>query len=232
VLALAAIRSRAGIMLLIPSIVGSVLVVLRAGGFGRPRRTVLFAGIALAIAALLITQFGLRTLQQRFEMGLTTDVRFTVAPQVWAASLDHLPFGSGLGSFETVYRVVENRLLMGEAFINHAHNDFLELWLETGVPGLVILSLFLAVWMKGAFAAWEAQGPDAVFTQAGVVGTAILLTYSAVEYPLRTIALSTVFAFYCALVLAPVANRKRVRVRIGADASLCDTSAGSPSSVG
>ncbi len=51
------------------------------------------------------------------------------------AAQSYLPVGSGLGSFDPVYRSVEPLERLDATFFNQAHNDYLEIWLETGWIG-------------------------------------------------------------------------------------------------
>jgi len=57
------------------------------------------------------------------------------------AGLDFLPFGSGLGTFADVFRRYQVEGLPG--FVDHAHNDYAELFLELGVAGLAAAALLL-----------------------------------------------------------------------------------------
>ena len=57
-----------------------------------------------------------------------------------------MPIGSGLGTFVPVYAMFEKPEDASPTYVNHAHNDILEVWLETGVLGLVLMGLFV-VWL-------------------------------------------------------------------------------------
>ena len=84
--------------------------------------------------------------------------------------------------------------------MNHAHNDYLELILELGLPGAVLIAAFLAWWAVAAWRAW--RYPDAgPFARAASIATAALLAHSLVEFPLRTAALSACFAMGLALLV-------------------------------
>ncbi len=115
------------------------------------------------------------------------------------AARDHLPLGSGLGSFQTVYFSVEPLSQVSGVYFNHAHNDYLELLLEAGLPGAVLFGLFLA-WLAvrtaGVWIQRAAAGAD--LAAAASFTLLLLLAHSAVDYPLRTEALAVLFAFACA----------------------------------
>ena len=46
-----------------------------------------------------------------------------------------MPVGAGLGTFVPVYAMFEKPEQVSLFYVNRAHNDVLELWLETGVAG-------------------------------------------------------------------------------------------------
>jgi O-antigen ligase len=82
--------------------------------------------------------------------------------------------------------------------VPHAHSDYLELALETGVPGLVVLLLFLIWWGRAAWSAWTRPGADD-YARAAAIASAAILVHSLVDFPLRTAAIGAVFAMCLAL---------------------------------
>jgi O-antigen ligase len=84
--------------------------------------------------------------------------------------------------------------------INHAHNDWLEVTLETGLLGLVLVVAFF-IWFARASARLLAGETsfDKRVGQAACIAIALVSLHALWEYPLRTIALSTLFALCCAL---------------------------------
>ena len=108
--------------------------------------------------------------------------------------------GTGLGTFEKVYRLTERPDEVGRYYVNHAHNDYLELAVETGLPGVILILLFLAWWGRSI---WQMARSPAVdqFALAGAIASAALLLHSAVDYPLRTAAMSSVFAMSLLLIV-------------------------------
>jgi len=111
------------------------------------------------------------------------------------AAQDFFPVGSGLGTFEDVYRRYEDEERVTRVFINHAHNDYLELLLELGAAGVVLVALFLGWWVYCLTRLLRGQASP--FAWAGWIATGVILTHSGWDYPLRTAALGTVFALGC-----------------------------------
>jgi O-antigen ligase len=118
------------------------------------------------------------------------------------AAADYFPTGSGIGSFPTIYPMYEDPQTLTTTYVNHAHSDLIELALETGLPGLLLLALFLIWWARRALVIWRADEPDQ-FARAATIATGAILAHSLVDYPLRTAAISALFAACCALMTEP-----------------------------
>lgn len=192
-------RSRAALTLSGPALIASIGIFWAASGAKRLRReTTLMIG-ASAVALVFAAQFAIGAVLARFETLADGDGRFEMWPSIIKASTDVAPVGAGPGAFVPFYRAWEPLGLMGPKFINHAHNEYLELWLETGwLAPLILVAFFL--WLGCAsLKAW--LGPETKSTalaRAGGVAVLVLLAHSVGDYPLRTQALACVFAFAAA----------------------------------
>jgi O-antigen ligase len=184
--------SLAGIGLGVPVALGSWL----AFGNQRPalRRGIVVATVVLSLAAvvtIVVGPFGnnlFGTQTSNVELSRQTSFALTLR-----AARDYFPVGSGTGSFQPVYHMQEPLGSVTTTFMNHAHSDWIELLLETGFVGIAFAALFLAWWIVRVRAIWRAEEPDP-FAQAAVIATAAIMLHSVVDYPLRTAALSAVFA--------------------------------------
>lgn len=122
------------------------------------------------------------------------------------------PFGSGVGTFQDLYRWYEDPALVSTTYVNHAHDDLLELLLETGVFGLAALGLFLAWFVPRAWALWGGERDHPVALAASL-GIAVELLHSLVDYPLRTAAMSALVAVACVLMVREPELTPRRRAR-------------------
>ena len=215
---LALARSRAGVLLTMPAIVG-VLTVLALEqtsrpeqGTRKPPRSHRLAWATLAGAVVLALIFGLQRIQSRFESDPLDELRIPYAVTTLHEAWSALPLGSGLGTFVPVYALAEKQSDLYPVFANRAHNDILEALLEGGLLSLAMLAAFLGWYAYIARRIWRAH-PHAIeghaaLQRAAYVVVGLLLLHSLVDYPLRTAALSAVFAFCCGvLVRAPHASR-------------------------
>jgi hypothetical protein len=99
-------------------------------------------------------------------------------------------------------------------YANHAHNDVLEVWLETGVLGPLLLCLFIVWFAVTALKVWRRPSAnvtpfDCTLARAMTVIIVLLLAHSFVDYPMRTEAIMAVFAACCGLLIAPVREAGR-----------------------
>ena len=198
--ALAAIRSRAGITLFVPVMLGSLLAAWIAAGRGRPGSGLLVFVGSIGVALTAVAVLALPPVLARFSAYETSEVRFERWPLVAEAAETYLPLGSGIGSFDAVYRSVEPLQELDSTFFNQAHNDYLETWLEAGWLGIGVILAFLVWYARRSWTAWiSPPSREGDLQRAATIGIGVILVHSIVDYPLRTVALSVVFALCCAL---------------------------------
>ena len=170
-----------------------------------PRRTLwLVAFLGLALVPLM-GGLGLMTIFTRFAtQDVVEDLRWIIAGETWRAILTFAPFGAGVGTFPRVYPLHESAAALIPELVNRAHDDLLETLFEGGLGSLALLLAFLGWFFltmrRILFGDLESAGRQA---RAGVIAIALLLVHSLWDYPLRTIALESLFALCVALQFAP-----------------------------
>lgn len=200
VVALAAIRSRAGITLFAPVMLISLVAAWIAAGRGRPGKGLLVMVGSIGVALTAVAVLALPPVLARFDTGGAPEVRFERWPLVAETAQTYLPLGSGMGSFDAVYRSVEPLEELDGSFFNQAHNDYLETWLEAGWLGIGAILAFLVWYARRSWAAWKSPpSREGDLRRAASIGIGILLLHSAGDYPLRTVTLAVVFAMCCGL---------------------------------
>ena len=199
-------RSLAGYGLAIPVLLASSLMVI-GPGYVRARMGILLGGLAVlaAFAALIFTP-----LNQHFvpEDSVTS---VSTRQEMVTTSLDALRqfgvAGTGVGSFQEVYSLFEDPNRVDLTYLNHAHNDYLELVLEAGLPGAIMLFLFLWWWVRAIGAVARSPAADHYATAAAIASAAVLI-HSLVDFPLRTAGISAAFAACLGML---VLSRRRAR---------------------
>ena len=196
IVALAVVRSRAGVVLGAPVLAASLALAWAEYRKSARGRNTAMIGLATATAAALAVPAALSPVLDRFTRPAAIEFRFEAWPVVVKAAEEHLPFGAGVGAFDRVFRAVEPLKLVAAHYFNHAHNDYLETWLETGWMGAALILAFAGWSAAAVFKAWK--GHDAL-TRAAAIAVPALLAQSFVDYPLRTESLAVWFAFCCGL---------------------------------
>ncbi|MGQ0559949.1 MAG: O-antigen ligase family protein, partial [Sphingosinicella sp.] len=206
-------RSLAAIGLSVPVLAASGLMIWMRK---RPLPLWGFAAVALllagSVAAAFSAPFGNNLTSE--EARNSQDSRFTAFKTTLRATGDFLPLGSGIATFPDIYRRYEDPQAIDRFYMNHAHSDYLELALETGVPGMILILLFLLWWGGRTLAVWRTEEASP-FARAASIASAAILAHSLVDYPLRTAAIGALFAACCGL-MAETRDRTRVKERIRA----------------
>lgn len=115
------------------------------------------------------------------------DMRSRGLPTVLSMITDYFPFGSGLGGFDPIFRIHEPFELLKPTYFNHAHNDFLEIAIDAGLPGLALLLTALCWWGWASVRAWHTgSGSDAMLARLGSAMLLLVMLASVFDYPART----------------------------------------------
>ena len=191
-------RSMAGLGLLFPVAIASALMIERVPQKFRVAVVGLGAAAFLAFLVVLFTPIGERIAPVGSSDSLSS------RQQILSTSVDAIrqfgPVGSGLGTFPKVYPLFEDPDTIGRTVVNHAHNDYVELIIEMGMAGAILIALFLLWWAVSVRRMLAAPNAS-LFAKAGAIGSAAILLHSVVDYPLRTAAISSVFAMCLAMIL-------------------------------
>jgi len=204
--------SLAGVGLAVPVLAASAMMIL-----SKARRVPLWAIglIALltagSVAAVFSTPFGNNLTNDTAK--ISQESRYVSFSRSMDAAGDFMPAGSGIGTFKEIYQSREDPAAVTKTYMNHVHSDLIELALETGAAGLLLILLFLFWWGGRVIAIWRAGEADH-YARAATIASAAILAHSLVDYPLRTAAIGALLAMCCALMADP-----RPRARRGKAAS-------------
>lgn len=195
--------SRAGLMLALPVVAASAALVW----LGRIKTlpalwTWLGLGGAAVLASLLVLLSATNMLLPA-ALGERITSRGAILATTAQAAIGHAPIGSGIGSFPVVYPGFEPTESVGAVFVNHVHNDYAELLVETGVGGLMVMILLLTWWARRAAQLWSGSEPGILMGRVGSIGSAAILLHSIVDYPARSIAIMILLALFLALMAQP-----------------------------
>lgn len=162
-------------------------------------RVFLVAGLAAAAFASLIPMMGesrLGTVLSRFER--TDDERALIWDDANYTAQRYWPVGAGMATFDEVFQADESLEHLSLRKAGRAHNDYLELTIEAGIFGLVLVAAW-ALWI--AFSAWQAISSVQRWPALGGAGILVAIALqSALDYPLRNQTILCLAAFAILLV--------------------------------
>ncbi|MFU7527165.1 O-antigen ligase family protein [Qipengyuania sp. ASV99] len=168
--------------------------------------TLIPLGLILTATLLFLTGVG-AGFERLADKDSFDDLRFQILPEISAMLGQALPFGWGLGTFPEVFEVYERNELIQPAYINHAHNDWLEIIIEGGLVIPLILAV-IARWI--ARIAWanrkQIAHPIAAASQmrfCALLAILVLVAGSLFDYPLRTPAAALAFVVFLVTFTAP-----------------------------
>ncbi len=203
-------QSRAGILVALLC-AGLALWVFRAPAAvsqkRRPRTQInprlIFGGFAAVGVVLLTVVFTATNAVERLSrLGREDDeLRLTIWPNVARLIGDYFPIGSGFGTFDEIYRTAEPAETLSPKYINHAHNDWLEVLMTGGLPAALILLAAVVFFATRSLQVLRTErDPRAiVLHRLGISICFVLALASLYDYPLRTPALAALFAAGMAL---------------------------------
>lgn len=189
-------QSRSGFMLLMLVIVSSAASFVISRNLkeqsAKPRRLLLF-GLAvivsvMALGTVLATNDRLRPTIERFadaEQG---------RPQIWADAMSSAerfwPLGGGMGTFDEVFQLDESFEYLVAARAGRAHNDYLEIAIEAGIFGIVLV----AGWISFVIIACLKSGRSNGAQRWVLLSLTVVALQSMVDYPLRNVSMLCIVA--------------------------------------
>jgi len=212
--------SRAGMVLALPAL---ALALLLTGAIRWRRGRAGAKGLAGLAVAVLLLVIGIRAALGWMAVDQAEESRHLMTAGTLEAAAEQAPWGSGAGSFVRVFEQATPANRMQDVYVNHAHNEFVQWWLEAGVPGLLVLAFALGVLVVAGVRVLRIRGQDghAILAAACFVGIAAVLAHSAADYPLRTIALMATTAALAGLMLGALADAGRqIRTPAVSDAAM------------
>lgn len=204
--------SRAGLLLGVASLIPGAAIVYSGLSKSRSRggAAISQARQKIIIAVGLTALAGIMALAIMFSRSLAFDrlvntggsgeLRGDVIPSILALVQTYFPTGSGFGSFEYVFRADEPFELLQPAYLNHAHNDWVQVLIEGGVIAGLIVATFVLWVVKVALAIGrrlirpEGRSALVALSAIGAVGVASL-----VDYPLRVPTIMAIFVLWVAM---------------------------------
>lgn len=123
------------------------------------------------------------SIDRAFALDAAQDMRARGLPTVLTMLRTYFPIGAGFGGFDPIFRMFEPFELLKPSYFNHAHNDYLEVILDGGLAGGLLLGAALLWWAFASVRAWRKK---ASVEQLGSAILLLVLVASITDYPART----------------------------------------------
>ena len=180
-----------------------LLALRRAGG-----RHVLAGGVVLLLAFMLVSWLGVRQILERFSsmqsLEVTGGKRASMRHDSWRIFRDHPWTGTGFGTLPIIFPAYES--LYDAKFVNHAHNDYLEMLADTGLVGAFCCASFLGLLFFSSLRHLLVSDKSfaAALHLSGLVACCGFLVHSLVDFNLHMPGNALLFFLMAHLATAPI----------------------------
>lgn len=193
---LALARSRMGLALGMLALLGAAGILVSATSYGRAvRRWVVLTGL---IGILAVVQIGLYGILSRLETDPLQDARWEFFASTHRLAAHYAPIGSGFGTFSHAYQSSTPPAQQQSFYVNHAHNDYLEVAVEGGWPAIGWAIALVVWWLWCTWAAWRQPVNGHTLARAASLALLLLMLHAVIDYALRTSAMLAVAGLLCA----------------------------------
>jgi O-antigen ligase len=159
-------------------------------------------GIVVLLLAAGLAGLGLSAAMGWMKVDELEEARWIMRQATIGLATIHLPWGSGIGSFVPVFQQAFPKALLLPNYINAAHNDYAQVWLEAGLFAVAVLALALFAITAALRGHWRGGAGDRRLVWSGLLGAFALLAHAAADYALRTPALMAVAALLLGVLIA------------------------------
>jgi len=146
------------------------------------------AGLAVLalLAGLILSTAAFELLFGRFE-DVDNDLRWRFTIWSWPLVERYWISGSGAGSFVTLFSANEQLAWVKPTFVNHVHNEYVQLVIELGMAGIAVLLVLLASLVRPLVLWWRSPRTtrEHALMTFGFATILLFALHSAVDYPLR-----------------------------------------------
>ena len=162
----------------------------------RESRKVWIIAFFIAVVLSYVIYLGVDPIIERFyKTDVSSEERLVVWSSTWNAIKDFWLTGSGLGSFLNIFQLYSPLSVQGGIY-DHAHNDYLEFFLETGMLGTLFLLVFVSLMIYTVIKS-PLQDRDSVLRAAALSSVFTMAVHSFFDFNLHI--LSNMLVFACVL---------------------------------
>ena len=198
-------RSRGGIIAMLIAAIFVSVTLYRS--FGQRRGALVMAGLFATVVGLALM---LSTDKMVSRVAVTADAyRMPIAIDSVRLVSQKPIIGYGLGTFADVYP--RSQSFFSNLLVNHAHNDYLEILVETGIVGFsLIVWMLIAVFRSGMKKVGDKADTDGrLLILAAMTGIVAILSHSFLDFNLHIPANAALFFLLCSAVATPFKHQMK-----------------------
>jgi len=205
-------QSRAGFLSIVFSASISIFLFRPAFGATLPRRSLMLIG-GIAVAGLL-AYFGDTLIARVYQDSFSSGERLDQWLITWQAIKQEFFLGYGGGSYAIVFQVFREYTDLRQVIYDQAHNDYLHIWLEQGLIGLLFWFGFLYLAVNRALLSIKNHPSRFVvsLSYAGLIVIVAALLQALVGYNLQIINIRSYFFVIIALLFAAPKIKHKTRL--------------------
>jgi O-antigen ligase len=164
-------------------------------------------GIVALLASAVLAAIGLSAAMGWMKVDEVEELRWIMRQATFALGALHMPWGSGIGSFVPAFQQAFPEALLMPQYINAAHNDYVQVWLEGGAAGVLAAAFCFATLAYAIVGYLRTHGGDRRLVWGALLGLFAFLAHAGADYSLRTPALMTIAGLLAAILLAQAVRR-------------------------
>ena len=195
-------HSRAGFIATVVGVAAFLAVMAMAGG-ARRAAVKLLGFLAPAGIAAVFSIIGDVTLKRVDEGAIESlEGRLALYDGVVAAIRDTPWQGTGLGTFGSIFRLHRDASIIGPYDIDKAHNTYLELALEAGLPAFAAMMVLFAALVLILLRGVRQRRRDTIYPAAGIAVSMLVGAYALVDFSIQIPAVAAVFSLLLGIAFA------------------------------
>lgn len=138
------------------------------------------------LAVLLMSSTNVQLAMQRFN-DVDDDLRWRILEWSKPLAERYYLLGAGGGTFVPIFNANEHLSWVKPTYVNAAHNDYMQLVIEFGIPGLVVLALLALSVLQciRPMLSLPRHSPHRWEMRFGMIVIAMFAIHSLIDYPLR-----------------------------------------------
>jgi O-antigen ligase len=157
-------------------------------------------GIFIVAVLTYLVWLGVDPIMERFSRtDITKEERLVVWSTTLTAAKDFWLTGSGLGTFLNIFPLYSPSSV--QSIYDHAHNDYLEFLLETGLGGVLLFACFIGLLLRSVFRS-TFEGSSGIMLMAALSSAMSMAVHSVFDFNLHILSNLLLFGTVLGMVAA------------------------------